>query len=377
MRQFLFLIVAAVVLSSCSSKSAKIKGQFSNLSEKMVYLERLEVGSSELIDSVKASKDGSFKFKIKFEKDRQPSFYLLRVNGNNFITLFVERGTSIKVKGDAAKLESSYEVTGSQTSEEIKMLSHLLNATISSLDSLDKLRKAGVDSVDYKMGKVFVDCKREFIKFIVTNPKSMASLYAIYSQLPGNTNVFGTYDDVNYFKLLSDSLSVTYGQSPYVVSLKKHYAQMAGDLMLGDLLNNKKVETVGVPDISMKNEKGQEMKLSSLKGKVVLLDFWDPAAEASLENNLGLKTIYDRYKAKGFEVYQVSLATKAPWTAAIQRQKLEWICVSDFLGANSPAALMYNVKSIPANFLISKNGDLLARNVFGKDLENQINKALK
>lgn len=377
MRQLLFFIVAAVVFTSCSRNSAKISGKLSNLSEKMVYLERLEVGSSEVIDSVKASKDGEFKFKIKFAEEQQPTFYLVKVNGDNFVTLFVERGDRIEVDGDALKLEPSYKVSGSKTSEDIRMLSQLLNTTISTLDSLDKQRAAGVDSVEYKMGKVFVTCKREFIKYIVTNPKSMASLFAIYSQIPGNTNVFGTYDDVNYYKLLSDSLNTVYGKSPYVISLKKHYAQMASDLMIGDLMNSKKVETVGVPEISIKNQKGEVIKLSSLKGKVVLLDFWDPANNESLEGNLGLVEIYNKYRGKGFEVYQVSLATKAPWIAAIQRQNLQWICVSDFLGSNSPAAQLYNVKSIPTNFLIDRNGDLIGRNIFGKELEKQIIKALK
>jgi peroxiredoxin len=377
MRQLLLFIVAAVVFSSCSNNSAKIKGQFSNLKEKVVYLERLEVGSSEIIDSVKTTKDGKFKFNVKFAPEQQPSFYLVKVDGNNFITLFVERGDKIKLEGDASKLESSYVVTGSKTSEDIRTLSRLLNVTISSLDSLDKQRVVGNDSVEYKMGKVFVTCKREFIKYIVTNPKSMASLFAIYSQIPSNTNIFGTYDDVNYYKLLADSLNTVYAKSPYVISLRKHYAQMANDLMMGDLLNSKKIETVGVPEISIKNHRGELVKLSSLKGKVVLLDFWDPANEESLEGNLGLVGVYNKYKSRGFEVFQVSLATKAPWLAAIKRQNLQWICVSDFLGANSPAAQLYNVKSIPTNFLIDRNGDLVGRNLFGKELENQINKVLK
>lgn len=377
MRQLLLFIVAAVVFASCSNNSAKIKGTFSNMGGKTIYLERLEVGESEVVDSVKASKDGDFKFTVKFKKEQQPTFYLVKVDGDNFITIFVERGDKIKLTGDAKNLENTYDVKGSKTSMDIHDLSKTLNSTIHSLDSLDKLRGAGVDSIDYKMGHVFVNCKREFIKYMVTNPKSMASLYAIYSQIPGNTNIFGLADDVNYFKLLSDSLSVVYPKSPYVISLKKHYSQLAGELVMNDLLTSKGVETVGVPDIKMKNQHGQEVKLSSLKGKVVLLDFWDPAQETSLENNLGLVSIYNKFKDRGFEIYQVSLSTKAPWLAAVQRQNLQWICVSDFLGQNSAAAMVYNVKSIPANFLIDRKGDLVGRNIFGKELEASITKALK
>ncbi len=377
MRKLVFLIAAVIALTSCSRNSAKIKGEFTNFGRKTVYLEKLGVGTSEVIDSAVATKDGTFKFKIKFDKDQEPTFYLVKVDGNNFVTLFLERGETVRLSGDATRLERSYTVNGSKTSEDIRTISNLLNSTISSLDSLNQLHASPADSIEYKMGKVFVNCKREFIKFIITNPKSMASLFAIYSQLPGSTNVFGSLDDLNYFKLLSDSLAVSYPKSAYVISLKKHYKQMENDVLLGDIISSKKVETVGIPEISLRNQYGKLIKLSSLKGKVVLLDFWDPANQESLEGNLGLVKVYDKYKSKGFEVYQVSLATKAPWIAAVQRQKLQWICVSDFLGSNSPAATVYNVKSIPANFLISKNGDLIGRDLFGNDLESQILKALK
>ena len=376
MRKIALLLAAVVALSSCTRNSAKIKGEFTNFENKTVYLEKLAVGSSEVVDSTKASKDGSFKFKIKFEKDQEPSFYLVKVDGNNFVTLFVERGETIQITGDATRLEGSYTIEGSKTSEDIQKISTLLNSTIASLDSLNQVKSVPSDSVQYKMGKVFVTCKREFIKYMITNPKSMASLFAIYSQLPGSTNIFGSLDDMNYFKLLSDSLSTSYPKSPYVLSLKKHYKQMESDALIGDIMASKNVQTVGIPDISLKNQYGKLIKLSSLKGKIVLLDFWDPANQESLESNLGLLKIYDKYRSKGFEVYQVSLATKAPWVAAVQRQKLQWICVSDFLGSNSPAATTFNIKSIPANFLINRNGDLVGSNLLGGALESQINKAL-
>jgi peroxiredoxin len=377
MRKLVLLIVAVIALTSCSRNSAKIKGEFTNFEGKTVYLEKLGVGTSEVVDSAVASKDGSFKFKIKFEKDQEPTFYLVKVDGNNFVTLFVERGETIKLTGDAKRLEGTYAVQGSKASEDIRTLSNLLNTTITSLDSLNQLHANPSDSIEYKMGKVFVTCKREFIKFLITNPKSMASIYAIYAQLPGSTSIFGSLDDLNYFKLLSDSLSTSYPKSPYVISLKKHYKQMENDALIGDIMSTKKVETVGIPEISLRNQYGKLIKLSSLKGKVVLLDFWDPANQESLEGNLGLVKLYEKYKSKGFEIYQVSLATKAPWIAAVQRQKLQWICVSDFLGSNSPAATVYNVKAIPANFLINRNGDLVGRDMFGRELESQIIKALK
>ncbi|WP_320054185.1 TlpA disulfide reductase family protein [uncultured Acetobacteroides sp.] len=377
MRKLVLLIVAVIALTSCSRNSAKIKGEFTNFGGKTVYLEKLGVGTSEVVDSVVASKDGLFKFNIKFEKDQEPTFYLVKVDGNNFVTLFVERGETINLTGDAKRLEGTYAVKGSKASEDIRTLSNLLNTTITSLDSLNQLHANPSDSIEYKMGKVFVTCKREFIKYLITNPKSMASIYAIYAQLPGSTGIFGSLDDLNYFKLLSDSLSTSYPKSPYVISLKKHYKQMENEALIGDIMATKKVETVGIPEISLRNQYGKLMKLSSLKGKVVLLDFWDPANQESLEGNLGLVKIYEKYKSKGFEIYQVSLATKAPWVAAVQRQKLQWICVSDFLGSNSPAATVYNVKAIPANFLINRNGDLVGRDMFGNDLESQIIKALK
>ena len=91
--------------------------------------------------------------------------------------------------------------------------------------------------------------------------------------------------------------------------------------------------------------------------------------------NAELKTIYARFAEHGFEVYQVGIDTsKAVWINSVQEQQLPWISVGDMRGGNSPVLGMYNVKTLPANFLIDKDGNIVAKNIYGNALEQQLEK---
>jgi alkyl hydroperoxide reductase subunit AhpC len=91
--------------------------------------------------------------------------------------------------------------------------------------------------------------------------------------------------------------------------------------------------------------------------------------------NAELKEVYERFEERGFEIYQVAIDTsKALWINAVQEQQLPWISVGDMRGDRSPVLGMYNVRSLPANFLIDREGNIVAKNIYGKDLEIQLEK---
>ena len=122
---------------------------------------------------------------------------------------------------------------------------------------------------------------------------------------------------------------------------------------------------------------GKKVKLSSIRDKVVLLDFWSAAAPESRLLNAELMQLYRKYAGQGFEVYQVALDESKPlWITAVQEQKLPWISVCDFQGANSPAVRLYNVTSLPANFLIDREGRIVARNLTESQLDARLDELL-
>jgi glutathione peroxidase-family protein len=138
------------------------------------------------------------------------------------------------------------------------------------------------------------------------------------------------------------------------------------------------VEVCSDPELKGSDMFGKEQSLSSLAGNVILVDFW--SAEMGNNNilNAELKELYKRYEAKGFRVYQVSADTsKAIWITAVQEQALPWVSVCDFGGANSPMLRAYNVKKLPSNYLIDRNGNIVAKDLYGEALKRELAKIFK
>lgn len=139
------------------------------------------------------------------------------------------------------------------------------------------------------------------------------------------------------------------------------------------------------PEIELPGTDGKNLKLSSLKGNVVLIDFWASWCGPCRRENPNVVEAYQKYKsrkfkdAKGFKIFSVSLdKTKEPWLKAIQTDKLDWSDhVSDLKGWQSQASALYGVNSIPASFLLDANGIIIAKNLRGMDLHYQLEKLAK
>jgi thiol-disulfide isomerase/thioredoxin len=161
--------------------------------------------------------------------------------------------------------------------------------------------------------------------------------------------------------------------------IKKENSSGSTGVSVGLNIGNK------APDIEYKSPDGKAIKLSSLNGNIVLIDFWASWCPPCRLENPNLVKSYEHFKdaafksGKGFTVYSVSLdQDKNGWIGAIKSDKLSWENhVSDLKGWNSEAASLYEVEAIPSNFLIDGNGIILAKNLRGDALDAKLTKLLK
>jgi peroxiredoxin len=133
--------------------------------------------------------------------------------------------------------------------------------------------------------------------------------------------------------------------------------------------------TVGgeAPDFAQNSPEGESISLSSLRGKVVLVDFWASWCGPCRKENPHVKKLYSQYKDKGFDILGVSLdKTKSRWTAAIAADGLPWHHVSDLKGWKNEVAVQYGVTSIPQTVLVDKEGRIIARNLRGPALDKKL-----
>ena len=144
----------------------------------------------------------------------------------------------------------------------------------------------------------------------------------------------------------------------------------------------KSMRAVGVgsmaPDFTLNDPDGHPVKLSSLRGKCVLIDFWASWCGPCLREAPNVKRVYDKYHDKGFEVLSVSIdENKKAWVNAIQKHQLTWLHVSSLKGWQCPVAQLYQVSGVPAMFLLDRDGRIVSTNARGEALETEVAKICK
>ena len=375
------LIILAVLLAGCSKKNKfVIEGKITNAAGKYIYLDELKLTVNQTVDSAKIDKNGEFKFEgnVGF-----PTFYLLKLSENNFVTLLVDSVDRVQVYADAANFSREYAVVGSDGSRLVQELNNQLSTTKHKLDSIRNLTVLYRTHTDYSELKKEWDAEMTEIKksqieyssdFVQKHPFSMASVLALYQKFDDNNYVV---QDLQSLKVAASALNSVFPKSEHVQALYLNTLKLMKDEQNQKL--RRIIEQTGInsPDIVLPNPDGKEISLSSLHGKYVLLQFWAAVDKGSRIQNPVLVELYKKYKSKKFEIYQVSIdENRFEWVDAIDKDKLSWINVGDMKGSVG-AVNNFNVQQIPFNYLLDPEGKIVARNVQGPSLNKLLSQLLK
>lgn len=369
----LFMLIAGM---GCSRNKTEIMGLVEGGGEKTISLERLDVNRTILVDSVITKKDGSFSFKTKLE---EPELYILKYEPGEILNLLLAPGEKVSILTTSESFGSGYQIEGSEDSEMIRLLVEQMDQTRSDLDSLliladsiDNPESPQMDLIRNAYAQTVVKQKRYTIRYLIENMGSLSSVYALYQKYDEESPVLGNESDLQYFKAVADSLDKAHPNSSLTISLRtdieRREAQFEQTSQLNTLLDMAG-EPTGMLDLSIPDRDGIEVTLSSLKGKVILVVFWASSSDASIQSMLQLKSTYNHYHERGFEIYAISLDNnKFSWMNAMDFNEFNWINVSELSYPDSRANLNYNVTTLPSTFLINREGDLVARDLYGRTL---------
>lgn len=383
----LLLGISIALIISCGNKGKnekfQIKGKLSNSSGEFISLVNVNTAQPLIIDSVKIDENGEF---ILTKKVPEKGFYSLQISTTNYATLIADSTEKIIIEGDAKNLNETCKITGSadskiflefgaSTKQKFKEMESVraqqdsirrvfeayMNTTKDSLsiDSLSKTLEPTFNAYSATYRKLADEATVYIKKFIDDNTNSFAALAAVQMLSPDR--------DISYFIKVSDALSARY---PTIETLKEFKAY----------IDKKKQLAIGMtaPEININDRNGKPIALSSLKGKVVLVDFWASWCKPCRAANPFVVSLYNKYKDKGLDIYSVSLDfNKEAWLKAIDQDKLTWknhVC--DMKQWQSPVVALYGFNGIPFSCVIDKAGNIAGKNLQGPELEDKIKELL-
>ena len=337
MKKISFLIFGLLVsVNFLLAQQVTITGKVINNNNNFTQIQLTDLVKRQAIATANLDKDGKFSITVSID---YPNFYSLGFSNRNYILLVLKPGDKISVTYDAATPKNSV-VNGSQLTDVLK-----------ESDKADK-----EIAQEYKQCQQKIEQHRlELYKNIVLNNLGKISTLIIAQKLP-----MDEYIDTHL--KLAKSLK-PYSANPYV----KQYIQNV------EAQAKMRLGTVA-PDIALPNTKGDTVRLSSLRGKYVLVDFWASWCRPCRMESPNLVEAYNAFHNKGFTIYSVSLDNnRQAWLNAIQHDNLgQWYHVSDLKGWHSSAAALYGVNSIPSNFLLDPQGRIIAKNLRGPKLKEKL-----
>ena len=374
------LVMVALSLASCTGKKFQVSGVISDAPDSLLLFENMSLNGPVVVDSVRLGADGSFSF--EGEAPTAPEFYRLRI-ARQIINVAVDSTEHVTVKASYPTMTGSYEVEGSTECSKIRELALMqlnlqaqLNAVVQN------------PNVSYEKEADSVRTILEVYKYKVKNdyifkePWRAYAYFALFQTITLGQQVGLIFDpqskkeDVQAYAAVATSWDTYHPGSERGTNLHNIAIEGMKNVRILQAEHNQtidasKINSSGVIEVALPDRNGKTCKLTSLKGKVVLLDFHLFASKGSTERIMHMRDLYNKYHAQGFEIYQVSLDPDEHfWKESVAA--LPWVCVRDANSTGSVYLTQYNVQSLPTFFTIDRNNVLQKRDAQIKDLDAEI-----
>ncbi len=369
MKQLFIITIVSVLLISCGEKSnsinSSISGNLTNLHEETyLYLDYLTPTQIITKDTTIIDDNGNYQFDYKIE---QLGYYRLRINNKNFINLVFKPGEKPVINADGNNLMDTYTIEGSPESNRLKQFQTAYKINNWKQDSLGQVYENNRNDqelfkqLQISKFKSIAEMEKVFVDLIDQNPASLVSLAAV-QQLE-------TKLEIDLYRKVDYALEQQMPNNPWFLDFHKKIETIV-NLYVGE----------PAPNFTLNDINGNPIALSSLKGKVVLIDFWASWCRPCRAENPNVVRLYNKYKNKGFDVLSVSLDgmprqqnAKEDWLTAIQQDGLVWKNhVSDLKGWQSSVVPQFNIEGIPYTLLLDKDGIIIGVNLRGEDLANKL-----
>ena len=372
-------VVAVLGMASCNEKKFHVNGTIGNAADSTLYFENMSLNGPVVIDSVKLSADGTFAFDDK--APTAPEFYRLRIAGQ-IINIAIDSTETVSVKAEYPGMASQYEVSGSEECSRIKELTLMQMGLQTQLNAIARNPQLGADAVNDSVARG-VEAYKTRVKtdYIFKEPMKASSYFALFQTLyAGGQSVLifnprSSEQDVKVFAAVATSWDTFYPNEERGENLHNIAIEGMKDIRIikskqaQGVIAADKVNTSGIIDFTLTDNKGQERRLSSLQGKVVMLDFHLFAGEKSLQRIMMLRELYNKYHAAGLEIYQVSVDSDEHFWKT-QTAALPWI--STRAGDDTRVLQLYNVQQVPTFFLLDRNCNVVKRDAQIKDIDAEI-----
>ena len=375
---------------AAQNKYVTVKGKLNNTPEKSkLYLYEIDIQSIVPLDSTVLKKNGKFSFNIYTNETK---LLLLRTNKNIMIKLAANPGEIININGDFNDLLMTYTLDGSNDSEIIrridqKMMSvnQKIHYNYNILNKQPAENKERIyDSINVIINETVDEFKLFLLSLINETPSSLASLIAI-NQVLMNKMIINYENDLDTYIKLNKSLLEKHPNNKHVSLFNNNLMDYLNLKAEHDAIEQRAGIGVKANDITLFDTDSNKISLSDLKGKTILLHFWNPSCDVCREENKLLHQLYQKYRNMEFEIFAVSIGTSwRDWIYAINEDKINtWKNVKipeegiDVPNLSSYYVALYGVKSIPYSFLIDKNGFIINKGFKGDVMDELLQDVLQ